>query len=111
MQMEFFCKNRVGIDLFSNCDISARIASHLTDNPPSKVIANSIYINHSNEVILLLKEWVEREKESEIEQMAFRDVILSNQTAKIYPMPIAYSAMLDFDDYFIRPEDIVIKHY
>lgn len=104
------------LDQFPACDFSVRIEPYLHEADPSKVISCTIYVNYSNDGRQILRKWADECKKRSHhppfwDQVALRDVLLTRKRAKILPMPLPYCTLLDFDDFFIRKEDIVIKQF
>jgi hypothetical protein len=105
---------------FLDYDFSVRVHDFLPDNHSSKVVSNSIFVNYTEEGLEIVRQWCERcekemgkkKKKGEFwDQMALRDVLQLQKTAKFFPMPVGYSKIFDLDIFFIGNEEVVIEHY
>ena len=84
------------------CDIGVRILEDLPMDSPSKIISNTIYVNHTQNSHLFLSLWekkchklIQTQKEEVWDQEVFKHVLQKMKTLSVFPLPMEYGHIYD----------------
>lgn len=102
---------------FAPFDFSVRIVDFLPKSHREKVISNTVFVNYTPQGLSIVERWAKscrrklKNDPKVWDQAVLRDIILKDKSAKILPMPLAYSKIYDLDIHRIAQEEVVIEHY
>jgi hypothetical protein len=103
-----------------DCDIALTINEKLDISDHSKILAGTIFVDYSPQSLEFIKAWEKmiieeiekKEKRMDlIEQECLRDLIFSQKSLKIAPLPMGYCYIFDEESHNLEAKDIFIVHF